>query len=220
MTMGWIGGFYRSTIGRKIVMAVSGIVLVVYVIGHMTGNLLAFQGRARLDAYAHFLQSSAPILWTVRSVLLLATMLHVHSAWSLTRDARAARPAGYARREVLSSTMGSRTMRWGGVLLLVFIVYHLLHFTTGTVHPDFVRGQVYDNLVTGLSVPAVAVFYLVAMLALALHLSHGVWSLFQTLGVSHPHLERGRRGLAIVLAIVVPAGFAAIPLAVLLGWLR
>jgi succinate dehydrogenase / fumarate reductase cytochrome b subunit len=111
-------------------------------------------------------------------------------------------------------------MRWGGVLLLVFIVYHILHFTTGTVHPDFVRGQVYDNLVTGLRVPAVAVFYLLAMLALALHLSHGAWSLFQTLGLTHPRLERGRRGLAVVLAIVVPAGFAAIPLAVLLGWLR
>jgi succinate dehydrogenase / fumarate reductase cytochrome b subunit len=218
--MGWIGGFYRSTIGRKIVMAVSGIVLVVYVVGHMTGNLLAFQGRARLDGYAHFLQSSAPILWTVRTVLLLATILHIHSAYSLTHDARAARPAGYARRDVLISTVGSRTMRWGGVLLLVFIVYHILHFTTGTVHPDFVRGQVYDNLVTGLRVPAVAVFYLLAMLALALHLSHGAWSLFQTLGLTHPRLERGRRGLAVVLAIVVPAGFAAIPLAVLLGWLR
>ena len=218
--MGWIGGFYRSTIGRKIVMAVSGIVLVVFVIGHMTGNLLAFQGRARLDAYSHFLQSSAPVLWSVRAVLLLAAILHVHSAMTLTMDARIARPRGYARREVLSSTVGARTMRWGGVLLLVFIVYHLLHFTTGTVHPDFVRGQVYDNLVTGLSVPAVAVFYLVAMIALALHLSHGVWSLFQTLGVSHPHLERGRRALALLLAIVVPAGFAAIPLAVLLGWLR
>jgi succinate dehydrogenase / fumarate reductase cytochrome b subunit len=218
--MAWIGGFYRSTIGRKIVMAVSGIVLVVYVVGHMTGNLLAFQGRARLDGYAHFLQSSAPILWTVRTVLLLATILHIHSAYSLTRDARAARPAGYARRDVLISTVGSRTMRWGGVLLLVFIVYHILHFTTGTVHPDFVRGQVYDNLVTGLRVPAVAVFYLLAMLALALHLSHGAWSLFQTLGLTHPRLERGRRGLAVVLAIVVPAGFAAIPLAVLLGWLR
>jgi succinate dehydrogenase / fumarate reductase cytochrome b subunit len=195
-------------------------VLVVYVVGHMTGNLLAFQGRARLDGYAHFLQSSAPILWTVRTVLLLATILHIHSAYSLTRDARAARPAGYARRDVLISTVGSRTMRWGGVLLLVFIVYHILHFTTGTVHPDFVRGQVYDNLVTGLRVPAVAVFYLLAMLALALHLSHGAWSLFQTLGLTHPRLERGRRGLAVVLAIVVPAGFAAIPLAVLLGWLR
>lgn len=218
--MGWIGGFYRSTIGRKIAMAVSGIVLVVFVMGHMTGNLLAFQGRARLDAYSHFLQSSAPVLWTVRTVLFLAAILHIHSALTLTRDARAARPAGYARREVLTATAGARTMRWGGVLLLVFIVYHLLHFTTGTLHPDFVRGQVYDNLVTGLSVPAVAVFYLVAMLALALHLSHGVWSLFQTLGVSHPHLERGRRALALLLAIVVPAGFAAIPLAVLLGWLR
>ena len=156
--MGWIRGFYRSTIGRKIVMAVSGIVLVVFVIGHMTGNLLAFQGRARLDAYSHFLQSSAPVLWSVRAVLLLAAVLHVHSAMTLTMDARIARPRGYARREVLSSTVGARTMRWGGVLLLVFIVYHLLHFTTGTLHPDFVRGQVYDNLVTGLSVPAVAVF--------------------------------------------------------------
>jgi len=218
--MRWIGGFYRSTIGRKVVMAVSGIILTGFVILHMSGNLLAFKGPAALDEYSHLLQRSAIILWGVRSVLLLAAAFHVHSAWSLRRDARAARPTDYARRDVLSATLGARTMRWGGVLLLGFIVFHLLHLTTGTLHPDFVRGEVYNNLVIGLSVPAVAVFYLAAMLALSLHLSHGVWSLFQTLGVSHPHLERGRRRLAMLLAIVVPAGFAAIPLAVLLGWLR
>jgi len=218
--MGWFGGFYRSTIGRKVVMAVSGVILVGFVTIHMTGNLLAFRGPAALDSYSHLLQSSAVILWGIRAVLLVAVLFHVHSAWSLTRDARAARPTRYARREILSSTPGARTMRWGGVLLLIFIVYHLLHFTTGTVHPDFVRGEVYANLVTGLRVPAVAIFYLVAMIALSLHLSHGVWSLFQTVGVSHPHLERGRRRLATLLAIVIPAGFAAIPVAVLFGWLR
>jgi succinate dehydrogenase cytochrome b subunit len=218
--MGWIGGFYRSTIGRKVVMAVSGIILVGFVMLHMSGNLLAFRGPEALDSYSHLLQSSAVLLWGTRSVLLLAAALHIHSAWSLTRDARAARPIGYARREVLTATLGARTMRWGGVLLMVFIVFHLLHFTTGTVHPDFVRGAVYQNLVIGLSVPAVAIFYLAAMVALSLHLRHGVWSLFQTLGVSHPHLDVGRKRLATVLAVVIPAGFAAIPVAVLFGWLR
>ena len=218
--MGWIGGFYRSTIGRKVVMAVSGIILTAFVLLHMSGNLLAFKGPAALDEYSHLLQRSALILWGVRSVLLLAAAFHVHSAWTLRRDARAARPVEYARREVLVSTLGARTMRWTGVLLLGFIVFHLLHLTTGTLHPEFVRGEVYNNLVIGLDVPAVAGFYLAAMLALSLHLGHGVWSVFQTLGVTHPHLERGRRRFAMVVAVLIPAGFAAIPLAVLLGWLR
>jgi succinate dehydrogenase / fumarate reductase cytochrome b subunit len=214
--MGWIGRFYRSTVGRKIVMAVSGVILVVFVIGHMTGNLLAFEGSDAINSYSRFLHSTGELLWAVRAVLLVAVVLHVHSAYTLTRAARAARPDGYAERTLRVTTLPARSMRWGGVVLLVFVIFHLLHFTTGTLHPFFVPGDVYANLVVGFSVPAVVVFYLVAMAALALHLHHGVSSLFQTLGANHPKLNPGRRRLATFLAVVVPIGFAAIPVAVVL----
>jgi succinate dehydrogenase / fumarate reductase cytochrome b subunit len=214
--MGWIGRFYRSTIGRKVVMAASGIVLVVYLIGHTAGNLLVFRGPQAINDYAHFLQSSGALLWTVRIILLLALVFHVHSAWSLAREARAARPTDYRRLEKQSSGWPARSMGWGGVLLLVFVIYHILHFTTGTVHPRFAPGNVYGNLVTGFRVPWVAIFYLLAMVALALHLRHGVWSVFQTLGVSHPHVSPLRRRLAVLLAVLVPVGLATIPLAILL----
>jgi succinate dehydrogenase / fumarate reductase cytochrome b subunit len=214
--MRWIGRFYRSTIGRKVVMAASGIVLVVYLIGHTAGNLLVFRGPQAINDYAHFLQSSGALLWTVRIILLLALVFHVHSAWSLTREARAARPTNYRLLEKQSSGWSARSMGWGGALLLFFVIYHILHFTTGTVHPRFVPGDVYGNLVTGFRVPIVAIFYLLAMVALALHLRHGVWSVFQTLGVSHPHVSPLRRRLAVLLAVLVPAGLATIPLAILL----
>ena len=217
--MGWIAAFYRSTVGRKIVMAVSGLILVGFVTAHMTGNLLAFKGPAAINAYSHFLHSTGELLWAVRAVLLVSVILHVHCAYTLTRAARRARPAGYAEREGQAATFSARTMRWGGVLLLVFIVYHLLHFTTGTLHPDFRPGDVYSNLIVGFSVPAVALFYVVAMGALALHLHHGVWSLFQTLGLNHPHLNTARRRLGTFLAVVVPVGFASIPVAVVLRFL-
>jgi succinate dehydrogenase / fumarate reductase cytochrome b subunit len=216
--MGRAGGFYRSTIGRKIVMALTGVILVVFVLGHMSGNLLAFRGAAAFDAYSHFLQSATVPLWSLRGVLLIAVIFHIHSAWSLTRDARAARPEGYAGRRNLIATPAARTMRWGGVLLLVFIVYHILHFTVGTVHPSFVRGAAYTNLVSGLRVPLIGAFYLLAMLALGLHLRHGIWSVFQTLGVNHPAVDRGRNLLAVLLAVLVAVGFAAVPAAILFGW--
>lgn len=217
--MGWIGRFYRSTVGRKIVMAVTGMILVGFVTAHMTGNLLMFKGPAAINGYSRFLHSAGELLWAVRLVLLIALIFHVHSAWSLSRDARAARPDGYAERKVQAATWSARTMRWGGVLLLAFVIFHLLHFTTGTLHPDFDPHDVYSNVVIGFSVPAVVTFYVVAMAALALHLHHGVWSLFQTLGLNHPHLNPARRHLATFLAVVVPVGFASIPVAVMLRFL-
>ena len=144
--MGWIARFYRSTIGRKIVMAATGIVLVVYLLGHVAGNLLVFRGPQAINDYAHFLQSSAALLWSVRTILILSLGLHVQSAWTLSRDARAARPQSYRRLENQASGWPARSMGWGGVLLFLFIVYHILHFTTGTVHPSFVPGEVYDNV--------------------------------------------------------------------------
>jgi succinate dehydrogenase / fumarate reductase cytochrome b subunit len=218
--MGWVAGFYRSTIGRKIVMAVTGLILVGFVTGHMTGNLLMFKGPEAINAYSRFLHSLGELLWVVRAVLLVSLILHVHSAWTLTRLARAARPAGYATHEVQVSTWSARSMRWGGALLLAFVVFHLLHLTTGTLHPDFMAADVYDNVIIGLGVPAVGLFYVVSMAALAMHLHHGVSSLFQTLGVNHPHANPGRRRLAVILSVAVPVGFASIPVAVVLRFFR
>ena len=217
--MGWMGRFYRSTIGRKIVMAVTGLILVGFVTAHMTGNLLMFKGPEAINAYSRFLHSTGELLWVARGVLLTSVVFHIHSAWALTRGARAARPDGYAELVSRSSTRSARAMRWGGVLLLAFIIFHLLHLTTGTVHPSFDPRDVYGNVVIGLGVPAVATFYLLAMAALALHLHHGVSSLFQTLGANHPHFNPIRRRLATILAILVPVGFASIPVAVLLRFL-
>lgn len=213
-------GPFASTIGRKFVMAVSGVVLVGFVIAHMSGNLLLFQGPAAINEYAGWLRTllHGYGLWILRATLLLAVVLHVASAWSLTRTAHAARPVRYARPLAPdASTYASRTMRWGGVIVLAFIVYHLLHMTFGTVHPSFVPGDVYHNMVTGFRVWPVTLFYVIAMVLLGLHLRHGVWSMFHTLGLSHPRWRTLFQRLALVIAVVVTLGFVAGPLAVLFG---
>lgn len=198
-------------------MAVTGTVLVLFVIVHVSGNLLMFRGPEAMNGYAALLKSSAAILWSVRLVLLASVGLHVHAAWSLTRQNRAARPAGYVRLERQAATFSAVSLRIGGVVLLAFIIFHLLHFTTGTVHPQFDAHDPYGNVIIGFGVPAVVVFYLVAMAALALHLHHGIWSLFQTMGWNHPHVNPARRRLATALALLVPAGFSAIVLATAFG---
>jgi succinate dehydrogenase / fumarate reductase cytochrome b subunit len=211
---------WQSTIGKKIVMAVTGLIMVAFVIGHVLGNLLAFAGADRINAYSAFLHGTGELLWAVRLVLLISVIAHIVAATQLTLIERAARPVGYARRQYQAATLASRTIRWGGVLLALFIVYHLLHMTTGTVHPDFRQGDVYHNLVTGLSVPWVAAFYVVAMLALGLHLYHGAWSSFRTLGLDKPSPNPLQRPIVAVIAILVALLFAAIPLAVVAGILR
>ena len=198
-------------------MAVTGAVLVGFLIFHVSGNLLMFRGPEAMNAYAAFLKGSAAVLWTVRLVLLASLVLHVHAAWSLTMQNRAARPAEYARLKRQSATYSALSLRIGGVILLGFIIFHILHFTTGTLHPLFDVHDAYGNVIIGFAVPAVVVFYLVAMAALALHLHHGVWSFFQTLGWSHPHVDPLRRRVATLLSILVPVGFSAIVLAVAFG---
>ena len=170
----WWMPLYRSTIGKKVIMAVTGLIMVGFVVVHMLGNLQAFQGPERINAYSAFLHSTGELLWVARTVLLVAVILHIDAAVQLTRIAHAARPLPYAERRPQVSTLASRTMRWGGVVLVAFIVFHILHMTTGTVHPSFAAGDVYHNLVTGLRVWPVAIFYLLAMAALGLHLYHGV----------------------------------------------
>jgi succinate dehydrogenase / fumarate reductase cytochrome b subunit len=207
--------FWDSTIGKKIVMAVTGLIGVGFVVGHMLGNLQVFLGPAKFNAYAHFLRSLGELLWLVRGVLLAAVVLHVIAAVQLSRRRLVARPIGYKRgsqREV--STFASRTIRWGGALLLAFIVFHIHHFTTLTIFPTYSRSDVYDNVVRGFSVWWVVLLYVAAMVALGLHLYHGVWSSLRTLGASKTSMNPLRRPAVLALAVVVWLGFTVIPLAV------
>ncbi|HET7292982.1 MAG TPA: succinate dehydrogenase cytochrome b subunit [Vicinamibacteria bacterium] len=210
----------RSSIGRKVVMAVTGVVLFGFVVGHMAGNLQAFAGPTKLDDYGAALRKIPALLWAVRLGLLAAAALHVWAAASLTLTSWAARPAGYRSLRPQDSTYASRSMRWSGVILLAFIVYHLLHFTIGSVHPDFVEGGVNHNVVTGFRVMWVTVFYVVAMACLGLHLWHGVWSLTQTLGLAHPRYDALREGAATVFTLVVVLGFLTVPFGVVAGLLQ
>ena len=216
---GRLVAFWQSAIGKKVVMAVTGLIGIAYVIGHMLGNLQVFQGAEKINAYAAMLHGPLKsAVWAARIVLLAAVVLHVIAAWQLTRLDRAARPVGYARREPQISTLASRSMRWGGVLLLVFIVFHILHFTTGTVQPvPFVAGDVYGNMIGCFRIWWVTLFYVAAMVALGLHLFHGGWSFARTLGVARPSPRPFRRPLATAVAVVVAVGFAIVPLAVFFG---
>lgn len=212
-------GFVGSTIGRKVIMAVTGAILFGFVLVHMIGNFQVYLGPEAMNGYAVFLRQflHGYGLWVARVVLLVAAVLHIWSATSLTLSSRRARPIGYQEQKWKESTYASRTMRWGGVILLLFVIYHLLHFTTGTVHQSFIEGDVYHNFVAGFRVVPVSIFYIVAMLALGLHLRHGLWSMCQTLGVSHPRYIRIARAAAWIFAAIIVLGNISFPLAVLAG---
>ena len=211
--------FYRATIGKKVVMAITGIILAGWIVGHLLGNLLVFRGPAALNEYAALLKRNMALLWALRAALLVTVLLHITAAVQLVRQERASRPVAYARQVPQASTFASRTIRWGGLVIAVFVVYHLLHFTTGTLHPSFSHGDVYSNMISGLGVPWVAAIYLVAVAALGLHLHHGMWSIFQTLGISSPMVTGLRRRVAIAIAGIVYIGFTSIPIAILFGLL-
>ena len=215
--------YVTSTVGRKAVMAVTGLILFGFVVVHLVGNLTLYIGPEAINGYGAFLRTllHGSALWIARAVLLTSVVLHVWSATSLTLDSWAARPKSYRKWTAKDSTYASRTMRWGGVILAAFIVFHLLHFTLGTVHPSFRAGDVYHNVVAGFQVWPVSVFYLVGMVLLALHLDHGVWSMCQTLGLtSHPRYKRWARGAALLFALGVGVGNCSFPIAVLAGWVR
>ena len=209
--------FYETTVGKKFVMAITGIALVGFVIAHMAGNLQFFEGKEKINHYAESLRALPALLWGARIGLLVAVALHIWSSIQLALLQKAARPAGYARKRSVGSSYASRTMYWSGPIVGLFIVYHLLHMTLGVVHPNFVELNAYDNLVNGFSNPIVSVFYVVAVGLLMMHLYHGVWSLFQTLGFSHPRWTPKLKVMAKLLSIVIFIGFASIPLAVLAG---
>lgn len=213
-------GLLATTVAKKVVMALTGVILTGFVLIHMVGNLLLYQGPEALNHYGEMLQSKPPLVWTARLVLLACVGLHIWAATSLTLANWSARPVGYRKTAYEASTYASRTMRWGGPLLLLFIVYHLLHFTVGSAHPDFIRGDVYHNVVIGFQNPLVAFFYVLSMVALSLHLFHGVESMLQTLGLSHPKYNGLRSMIGAAYAAVVTVGNLSFPLSVFFGLVR
>jgi len=219
--MTWFGELYKSAVVKKAVMAISGIVLFGFVLGHMVGNLKVFQGPEKFNAYSEWLRQlgypALPLeggLWVVRLALLSAVGLHIWSAVELTRINRRARSKPYPFRE-LQSDYASRTMRWSGVLLTFYIVYHLMHLTFGNAHHDFVAGDVYHNLVAGFQIWPISAVYIAANLFLGIHLYHGLWSMFQSLGWNYPGYNAWRRPFAIIFSIAVTVGFISVPVAVL-----
>ncbi len=211
--------FLDSSVGRKVVMAATGTILFGFVTVHMLGNLQAYLGAQVMNHYAEFLRGllHGGGIWISRAVLLAAVGLHGWAALSLTLANQAARPVSYRAQTYQASTWASRSMRWTGVTLGVFIVYHLLHLTTGQAHPHFIPGDVYRNFVTGFQVPAASVFYIVAQLCLGFHLWHGVWSLTQTFGLAHPRYDPLRRFFAYGIAVLVAGVNISFPIAVLTG---
>jgi len=208
----------------KFVMAVTGAVLVLYLVAHMIGNLKIFLGEESLNTYAEWLRvvgepalPAQGLLWLVRIVLLVSVVAHIVAATILARRARAARPVKYAHRRPVSTSYASRTMRWGGVIILLFVIYHILDLTTGTVNPNGVPGEVYDNVVADFSRWYVTLAYTVAMIALGFHVRHGVWSALQTLGRSSGPYQMRYKAIALVFAVVLTAGFLAVPFAVQFG---
>ncbi len=227
--MSWLTQFLRSTIGLKIIMAVSGLALFGFVLGHMAGNLQVFLGPEAINEYGAMLQGNKELLWGARLGLLAMVTAHIYSAVTLTMRSKAARPVAYKQRKWNSDTYAVRTMRVGGIILLGFIVFHLLHLTAGAVHPDFVHcsagaaGELvcdpYHNLTTGLSGGWwwAAAFYIVAQVFLGMHLAHGVWSLCRTLGLNNPRYDVLIRRGARAFGGLVAGGNIAITLSILTG---
>jgi succinate dehydrogenase / fumarate reductase cytochrome b subunit len=211
------GTFLASTIGRKVVMAVTGVVLFGFTIGHMLGNLQVYQGPEKLNAYAAFLKATPALLWGTRAILLVSVLLHIWAAISLARQNDRARPVPYAARRWREGSYASRTMMWSGPLLGLFIVYHLLHFTTGTAHPQFDEHDVYGNFILGFQQVPASIVYIVAMVALGFHLWHGAFSFFQSLGLRNPAWVRGLRTFATVTTLIVTLANLSFPIAVLAG---
>ncbi|WP_063759099.1 succinate dehydrogenase [Streptomyces scopuliridis] len=215
---------WGSTIGKKTIMAVSGLIMLGYLVVHMLGNLKIFFGPPEFNGYAHWLRTMGEpflhyewALWIVRVVLVVAVVLHAVCAYQLSRRDLAARPSKYVHKRARAG-YATRTMRWGGIILALFIVWHVLDLTTGTVHSGgFQAGHPYQNVVDTFSTWYGNVIYLVAMLALGLHVQHGFWSAAQTLGAGNATRERVLKGTANLLALALTAGFIAVPVAVMTG---
>ena len=211
---------WRSPVGKKAVMAVTGVLMILFVVFHVAANLLVFGGKSAVNGLAARLDALGPLLWLARAVLLGAAVLHVVAAVQLSAAAAAARPVAYGERVPQVSPLSSRTIRASGAVLLAFLVFHVLHLASGTLQPaPFTPGDVHGNVVGGFRLGWVAAVYLASLAALGLHLHHGAWSAARSLGLARPGSSPRRRPVALVLAVLLWAGFSAIPLAVLFGWL-
>ncbi len=209
--------FYETTNGKKVVMAVTGMILFGFLLGHMAGNLQVFAGPEKLDEYAIHLRQLGPLLWLARIVILAAVVLHIISSvqlWSLQRQAR---PVPYRVKKNEDSSYASRTMMVSGPIIAFFVVYHLLHFTWVALPGRYEHLKPYENIVYGFQQPLIAVFYIVAMLLLSLHLYHGLWSMFQSLGIASPSYTPKLKLFAKAFTFILAAGFVAVPVSVLLG---
>jgi succinate dehydrogenase cytochrome b subunit len=217
--------FWRSAVGKKWVMAVSGIVLLGYVAAHMVGNLKVFLGKDHINVYGDWLRTLGEpalprtvVLWAMRIVLIAAFVLHIVAAAQLTRMNRRARPTRYqSPRDYAAANFASRTMRWTGVIVALFVVFHLLDLTWGSANPHFVRGDPYDNLFYSFERVPVAIVYIVCMLALGIHIFHGAWSMFQSLGWNNPRWNIWRRYFAVAFAVVITVGNVSMPLLITTG---
>lgn len=233
----WPVEFYRSAVGKKWAMAISGVVVLGFVLAHMIGNLKVYlgylpeEGRYEIDLYGEALRELLfpllprhILLWAFRIVLIAAFVIHVHAAYALTVKNRQARPIGYqGPREYLAASYAARTMRWSGIIVLLFLAWHLADFTWGIqpFAPDgWERGAIYANFVASFSRVPVALLYIVANLALGLHIYHGAWSLFQSMGVNHPRFNPWRRYFAQAFAAVIVLGNVSFPVAVLVGIIK
>ena len=226
---------YQSTIGKKVIMAITGLIWIGFVVMHMYGNLKVFGffggGAEYFNEYAHGLREFGhPILGPkhflilFRLLLIFALAAHVWAFFTLTRQSQSARPTGYGRHRTLATNPASLYIRWGGVAILFFIIFHLAHFTwypPFSVNPDYIPGDAYHNLVSGFQMwgGAVSIIYFIALAALALHLYHGTWSMFQTLGLNNKTYTTFIRILATLVAVSIPLGFALVPLAILFGFI-
>lgn len=208
----------QTTIGKKAIMAASGVILFGYVIGHLAGNLKLYAGPQSINEYAAFLRTQPLLLWGTRAALLFAFGAHVVSATQLALRNAAARRQGYKKKRDLVTNYAARTMYWSGPILLLYVVYHLAHLTFGaTPGYEYDPSNVYNNVVYGFQVWWISGIYIVGQLALGLHLFHGVWSMFQTIGANHPQYNAWRRHFATAIAVLITVGNLSFPIAVMAG---
>lgn len=214
--------FWQSTNGKKVVMAITGAILFLFILGHLAGNLLVFGGRSAINIYAEFLHFDTGALWFVRAILIIAVLLHIVATVQLGLRNKAARPIGYSRKEAINSSYASRTMYWSGPIVLAFVIFHLLQFTAGTIHPDatFIPGDVYHNVTAGFRVWWVSAWYIFALILLGFHLRHGLWSMFQSVGLAHPRHTQTLKIVALWVAVLIVIGYISIPISIMAGFIR
>lgn len=208
--------FWQTTIAKKAVMAVTGAILGLFVLGHLAGNLQIFLGPDSFNGYARNLRHLPELVWPVRVILLISVIAHIWSSIQLAVVKSEARPTGYIRHKPAGSSYASRTMYWSGPIIAAFVVYHLMQFTWGVGGTPYQPFDAYGNVIEGFRVPAVSIFYIIAMALLCLHLRHGLWSMFQTLGFSHPRYTPRLKRFASIVSLFIFFGFISIPIAVML----